>query len=380
MHRTLLSRLAVLVCATAILIGCTAAAPEPTATPTKTPLPPAAEAPPTATPEPVVVEPTATPTPEAPATPTPRPENIAPYTGLETANSEWLQRRPVFICINNDAVGRSATYGLVYADVVYEYIVDSFTLTRITAMYHSQNPERVGPVRSARLPNIWMTYSYDGVLACSGGSDEVRYLLKNEVGFPYLDADIDDRTQDGRYFISIGSDYRTRMNVSPDGVLRWLTDRNLVKEWDRPGFEFSETPPDIHAGEATTIQIAYPGGNRVEWRYDPAQNGYVRYQGGAPHVDAATGRPIVADNVITLVAQHTLTDILEDTLGSRSVDVQLYGFGDFRIFRDGRVYEGTWRADPENPPRWFGQGEAIVGLKPGQTWIQVVRELGEVRY
>jgi hypothetical protein len=170
------------------------------------------------------------------------------------------------------------------------------------------------------------------------------------------------------------------MRASPDGVRRWLADRNLVKEWERPGFEFSEAIPDIHAGETTNIAIAYPGGNQVEWRYDPAQGGYVRFQGGQPHTDAATGRPILAQNVIAVVAEHTLTDILEDTLGSRSVDIQLYGFGDFRIFRDGRVYEGTWRADPENPPRWFGPGEAIVGLKPGQTWIQVVRNLSEVRY
>lgn len=386
-HRTSRTRGAVLIGTLigimAILLGCSASGPESTPTPTKTPMPPAAA--PTATPEPpdpVALAPTATAMPETPPTPlppTPRPGNIAPYTGLSTQNTDLIKRRPIFICVNNDSVGRSAHYGLVFADVVYEYIVDGFTVTRLTALYQSQNPERVGPIRSARLPNIWMTYSYDGVLACSGGSDEVRYLLKNEVGFPYLDADIDDPSQN-RYFSSIGSDYRTRMQASPDGVRRWLSDQNLAKEWDRPGFEFSATPPDIHAGETADIQIAYPGGNQVEWRYDPAQNGYVRYQGGAPHVDDATGQPIVAQNVIAVVAEHTLTDIVEDSLGTRSVDIQLYGFGDFRIFRDGRVYEGTWRADPENPPRWFGPGEAIVGLKPGQTWIQIVRDVSEVQY
>ena len=50
----------------------------------------------------------------------------------------------------------------------------------------------IGPVRSARWPNIHTTYMFDGVLACSGGSDGIRYLLKNEVGFPYLDADTED--------------------------------------------------------------------------------------------------------------------------------------------------------------------------------------------
>ena len=364
-----------------LLSACGATGPAPTPTPTKTPIPQdiQAAAAPTATPAP----PTPTPEPTAPVptdTPTPLPDNIAPYTGLVAENPEYLRRRPIFFCINNDAAGRSAHYGLGMADLVYEYIVDGFTITRITAMYQSRSPDRVGPLRSARLPNIWMTYMYDGVLACSGGSDEVRYLLKYEVGFPYLDADIDDPSQT-RYFASIGTDYRTRMQGIPDGVRRWLQDRNLVKEWSRPGFQFSPQPPPNSAGTATVIDIAYPGGNSVQWQYDASRGGYLRSQGGQAQFDPALGgQPITAQNVIVIVAQHTLTDIVEDSLGTKGVDVELYGFGDFRIFRDGQVYEGTWRADPENPPRWFGPGEVIIQLKPGQSWIQVVRSLPEVNY
>jgi hypothetical protein len=79
-------------------------------------------------------------------------------------------------------------------------------------------------------------------------------------------------------------------------------------------------------------------------------------------------------------AEHMLTDIVEDSLGTKGVDIALYGFGDFRIFRDGQVYEGTWRSDPENPPRWLGPGEVVIALKPGQSWIQVVRDLDTVTY
>lgn len=375
------------VCLLLVLIGllaaaCTAAGPEPTATPTKTPV---AQAETAAQAEPTP-EPTTPPTPtEAVAllpteTPTPLPGNIAPFTGLPAENEEWLKRRPVMICINNDPVGRSAHYGLSYADLVYEYIVDGFSMTRLTAMYQSQSPDRVGPVRSARMPNVWMTYMYDGVLACSGGSDEVRYLLKNEVGFPYLDADIDDPSQT-RYFQSIGTDYRTRIQTSPAGVRQWLADKGLTKEWSRPGFQFSQEPPPNASGTANTIQIAYPGGNSVAWRYDAALGGYVRSQAGQVQTDPANGgQPIVAENVIVMVAEHQLTNIVEDSLGTKGVDIKLYDFGDFRIFRDGQMYEGTWRADPENPPRWLGPGEVLVELKPGQSWIQVVRGLDELTY
>ena len=362
------------------LMACSTPLAEPTATPTKTPaaaaeLPTPTPLPPTPTPTPtevVLLMPT--------ETPTPLPGNIAPFTGLPAQDEAFLQRRPLLICINNDPAGRSAHWGLGLADIVYEYIVDGFSITRLTAIYQSQAAERIGPVRSARMPNIWMTYMYDGALACSGGSDEVRYLLKNEVGFPYLDADLDDPSQN-RYFSSLGTDYRTRVQTSTAGVRQWLDDQGLEKEWNRAGFEFSEEPPANPAGQATVIQIAYPGGNSVEWRYDAALGGYVRFQGGQQQVDPALGgQPIVAQNVIIQVAEHTLTDIVEDSLGTKGVDIQLYSFGDFRIFRDGQVYAGTWRGDPESAPRWLGPGEVLVQLKPGQSWVQVVRELGEVTF
>ena len=378
MFRTLSVRVWLALVAVLVLSGCGRTAAEPTATPTKTPLP-VAVAVDASTPTPAVLAPTATPAPLPTPTPNAPPEGIAPYSGLPADNPDYLKQRPIFIVVNNDPAGRSAHHGLSLADLVYEYIVDGFTITRITAMYQGKEAERVGPVRSARMPNVWMTYMYDGVLAASGGSDEVRYLLKNEVGFPYLDADIDDPSNN-RYFQSIGSDYRTRMQASTDGVRRWLADNGLTKEWSRPGFEFSEEAPPNAAGAATTIQIAYPGGNNVEWRYDPAQGGYIRFQAGQQQVDPATGQPIVAKNVIALAAEHTLTDMVEDSLGTKGVDIALYGFGDFRIFRDGQVYEGTWRADPENPPRWFGPGEVIVKLKPGQSWVQVLRGLNEITY
>lgn len=397
LHRTQCALLAVV--AALLLAGCgVTRAPASTPTPTKTPRVEAAA--PTSTP----VPPTATAAPEPTAAATPTPSNLAPFTGLPVSDPAILTRHPIFVCINNDAAGRSQHYGLGAADFVYEYIVDGFALTRLTAMYQSQDPERVGPVRSARYPNIWLLHMYDGVLACSGGSDAIRYLLKNEVGFPYLDADIDDTRQDGTYFTSIGDDYRTRMQISPAGVRRWVNDQlarclanpagsycvsplsnwtsgDFVEDaWSRPGFVFGAEPPANPAGQATVITIPYPGGNNVEWRYDAALGGYTRMQGGQPQLDLATGKPIVASNVIVAAAQHELTNIIEDSAGTRSVDVKLYGFGDFRIFRDGNVYEGTWRADDRSPPRWLGAGDVQVALKPGQSWVQMVQQIPDISY
>lgn len=357
--------------------GCGAGNPQPTSTPTKTPMA-AAAAPteaPTATPEPVAIV-IPTPTPELP---TPRPENISPFTGLPVSDPARLKQLPIFVCINNDAAGRAAHWGLSKADLIYEYIVDGFSLTRLTAMYQSQEADRIGPVRSARYPNIWMVQMYGGVLACSGGSDAIRYLLKNEVGFPYLDADIDDPSNN-RYYTNLGSDYRTRLQARTDGVRQWLIDRGIPTEWNKPGFEFDEATPPNAAGDATVINIPYPGGNSVQWRYEPELGGYIRYQGGVQQFDPAINGPIVSSNVIVVAAAHEVTDIIEDTLGTKGINIKLHEFGDLRIFRNGKVYEGTWRASQEAPPRWLGPGEVPIPLKPGQSWIQVIQKVEDISY
>ena len=377
-----------------------------TPTPTKTAEPAAMEqAAETATPPPASAsESTGASAESVQATATPVPGGAARYTGLPLADPTLLQETPILVCLNNDVDSRAAHYGLNEADVTYEYIVDGFHLTRLTSMFQSIPAKEIGPVRSARWPNIHTTYMFDGILACSGGSDGIRYLLKNEVGFPYLDADSED-PESLTYFYSVGSNYRTRLRTSVDRVRRWMIDmartcdvspllpycleifspwlegqKNSPRPVERASFSFSGTPQDFWAGEATIVRIPYPENNGVEWRYDGSSGRYLRYQSGAVHMDQATGQQISSDNVIVVFAEHELTNIVEDSLGTLSVKINLYGFGDLRVFRDGKVYEGTWRANDQSPPRWLGPGEQPITLKPGRTWIQVVRTSDRISY
>lgn len=377
-----------------------------TSTPTKTPestgIEQAAE---TATPVPEgATEGTGAGSESVQATATPVRRGVARYTGLPLADPTLLQETPILVCLNNDVDSRAAHYGLNEADVTYEYIVDGFHLTRLTSMYQSIPAKEIGPVRSARWPNIHTTYMFDGILACSGGSDGIRYLLKNEVGFPYLDADSED-PESLTYFYSVGSNYRTRLRTSVDRVRRWMIDmaktcdvspllpycleifspwlegqKNSPRPPERARFSFSGAPQEFWASEATVVRIPYPENNGVEWRYDAASGRYLRYQSGAVHMDQATGQQISSDNVIVVFAEHELTNIVEDSLGTLSVKINLYGFGDLRVFRDGKVYEGTWRANDQSPPRWLGPGEQPIPLKPGRTWIQVVRTSDRISY
>jgi hypothetical protein len=241
---------------------------------------------------------------------------------------------------------------LSQADFVYEYIVDGFSLTRITAMYQSQDADRVGPVRSARYPNIWMVQMFGGMLACSGGSDAIRYLLKNEVGFPYLDADIDDPSNNRLFHEpgqrlphALAGAHRRRAPVAGrPGHRRWT--------WDKPGFTFSDDArlPALRGRRHGDLD-PLPRRQRCEWRYDPVSGRLsCASRAAQQQFDPATNQPIVASNVIVQSLPRTkLTDIVEDSLGTKGVNIKLHEFGDLRVFRDGKVYEGTWRASQETP-------------------------------
>jgi hypothetical protein len=309
--------------------------------------------------------------PPLPALPS-RPANINPLTGLEVDPAR-LARRPIHVCINNDPQARPQ-YGFPQADVVYEYVMESYFITRFTAVYWGQEAERIGPVRSARLINAQLTAQYDGLLACSGGSDPVRWILKHKVGFPYIDGDLDD-PGNNRYFFNVGTDYRTRLQTSTQGLRRWLTDKGLEKVPQVRGFLFSAGIPS-GGSPATSIHIPYPKftrlNNEVAWTYDAASGRYLRMMAGEAHVDAASKEQLSAANVVVQFAKHTDTDIQEDSLGSKSILIELWGEGRALVFRDGQVFEAIWRSLPDQNTAYLFPDGRLIPFKPGNTWFEIV--------
>jgi hypothetical protein len=331
-----------------------------TAAPTSTP-PPATPTlvPPTDTPVPT---PTVTPTP-APTMP-PRPENEDPLTGLGVDDPAVLQRRPLHIRIGNDPAARPQV-GLSEADLVYEEIVE-WWVTRYTAVYLSQTPETVGPIRSARLINTQLTQQYSAALVNSGGSDGVRWELSQ---LPIVN--LDEYFWPKPYFYRENQGWQTRLAINTVAARELMKDEGMEAAVPLRGFTFSDAP--MGGDPATTILIPYPKQtSRVEWRYDADSGRYLRWVSDEPLLDFANDLQISAANVIIYYAEHLPTDIVEDSNGATSIRIIVNGEGRAQIFRDGLVIEGLWRADGTQTPDFvFPNGERVP-LKPGNSWIEVV--------
>ena len=77
--------------------------------------------------------------------------------------------------------------------------------------------------------------------------------------------------------------------------------------------------------------------------------------------------------MVIVFAPHTLTDIVEDSLGDRSIKIDLKGRGRAVLFRDGQSFEGQWvRDDPNGFIRFVDAGGKDIAFRPGHSWWEVV--------
>ena len=304
---------------------------------------------------------------------------VNPLTGQRlAAGRENL--RPVIVCINNDIQARPQ-YGITQADLIYEYLMEGFSLTRFSAIFYGSDAREIGPIRSARFINYFLGAIYDAGLFCSGASDDIRYLLKNQNSlFPYLDIDIDD-TESIRYSRSVGNDYRTRLRTSSEMLRRWLSEWFVERAPSIQGFTFGHQP----AGgiPATSVQIPYPSvtASQVAYRYDVASGRYLRYMGGVAHLDKNNNQQAAVENVIIQYVPHDPVRIQEDAYGNLSLHIRPFGAGRAIVFRDGLAFEGTWRNNRSGElPRFFLADGREIPLKPGRSWISIAPLTYEIAY
>jgi len=356
------------------LSACSSGSPPPATTvPTKTPRPtftpghPTMTALPTETPSPTIVLPTPTFTP----VPTPtRDPYVNPLTGLRVEDPSVLHRRVLHVRIGNDPIIRADDQeGLSAADVVYEDIMDGWALTRFTAVFLSEDPPRIRPLRSARLVSLELAPQYDAALVHTGASDPIRWRLsQSDV------CDLDEYFNSKPYSILQGYDWRGRFYTTSKRIHDYLREKGLETSGPTQGFVFSpEGSPPPDGSPATTIHIPYPKLCVVDWTYDPGTGTYLRAVQGEPHTDANTGKQIAAANVVIVYARHEATDIVEDSLGNTAINIVLTGEGKLQVCRDGVVIDGQWqRNERKELTRFLDKDGNPIPLKPGKTWIQLV--------
>lgn len=299
------------------------------------------------------------------------PPNVNPLTGLVVADANTLLRRPIDVKISNAPPLVRPQAGIGAADIVYEHYTEG-GLTRFSAIFYGQMPERVGSIRSARLIDYELAPMYGALLAYSGASTGVEDRINT--------SDFADRLFKGVLF---GLPYYWRdesievphnMFANPAALADLAAQQGITAPPALQGMAFDAAIPSGSTGAANHIDVRYAA-TRAEWQYDGASGRYLRSSDGLPHYDANTDEQVSAANVVILYADHTLTDIVESVWqgnNSYSIEIKLWFEGDAVLVRDGLRYDVRW----SRPTReslislWTLDGQPMP-FKPGNTWFQV---------
>jgi hypothetical protein len=281
---------------------------------------------------------------------------LAPLTGRETQ----VERAALVIKIDNHDRARPQ-FGLNQADVVFEEIVEG-GITRLAAVFHSEDADPVGPVRSARTGDFDLLTNLDRPLfANSGGNQRVLALLR----------DVD--------MVDVG------VNAAPDQYWR-LQERsaphNLLTTTEglfsadsgragQPSALFSYRTPDdaLPASAEITMGVSIDfGENAVSYEWNAVSEGWARTQNGELHVDADDWLVAPANVVVQFVNYG------RSAASSASPEAQLVGDGAVWVFTSGRFIKGTWsRSAPEEVTLFVDiDGDEIL-LTPGRTWVELPR-------
>ena len=308
--------------------------------------------------------PSAEPSPSPSPSPSPEPPTYAPLTGEEV--DEAIDRPVLAVKIDN-APAALPPDGLQAADVVIEEEVEG-GLTRFLALYHSQLPKQVGPIRSGRESDAEILPAYEPVLGYSGADRSVQGMLRS-AGITFYE-----EGQAGDAFFRV-SDRRAPHNLfaRPDSLIS-AADALPVPDELEPIWSYDEDQPS-GGDKVDSVAMTFSPYLRAGWTW--RKGGWEREQNGSDHTTAAD-KTLRADNVV-IMRVDTSTGGRRDSAGNPTLTLDVIGRGRAIILRDGRAYQARWRKEgPGDHLTWGDADGNVFDLKPGRTWVEMLPTKGSL--
>jgi hypothetical protein len=288
-------------------------------------------------------------------------EVAAPLTGLGM-DETLVSNQAIVLKIDNHKDARPQT-GIDAADIVFDYRAEG--VTRFAAVFHSQLPDEVGPVRSSRTADFDIVSGFGHpVYGSSGGNDTVIATLNSVPVFAMTNQTRHEYYRGGPHaaphnlyvrpaelYAAAEAAYGADL-VDLDGPLAWF-------DYALPG----EAPS---TGEPVTgpVTIDFTGEPTVTFEWDSATGAWPRSMDGAPH-ETTDGVRIAPANVVIMFTTYGTS-----AADPKSPEVVSVGSGEAIVLTGGQAIRGTWeRGSATGTPTLVDAAGAPIVLTAGQTWI-----------
>ena len=296
----------------------------------------------------------------------------APLTGVLLADGSLASRPAVTIKVDNGPQARPQS-GIDKADVLIEEKVEG-GISRFLAVFHSEDADLVGPVRSVRPTDPGLIATFGGVFAYAGGIPAFEALARQQ---PVTVVSERDSAAGFQYPPGKRRPYKTYTATAKL--------RSMAKNRTQPPprlFEFlpagGGTFAAAGATPAASAGVSY-GRTSFTVDYDAASSTWKRSTDGRPHT-LADGTQLAFANVIIQRTSYTPTRF-RDPAGAAADEAKVIGEGDAIVLSQGTQAAVQWSkasatsvtvyTDSAGVPVKFPPGKTLVALPPANAPITV---------
>jgi hypothetical protein len=281
---------------------------------------------------------------------------IAPLTGLPDPGGAALTRSALTVKIENTPEALPQ-WGIAQADVVYEEIVNG-GITRLAAIFNSQAPDKIGPVRSVRPTDTQVVYPIGGIFAYSGGA---QYAINSINTAPVKQ--VDESSAGNAMFRD--PNLQAPHNLFARGLQLFAFKGTPTP----PPALFSYRPANTAATGApvTSFVVPFPSIYPVTWTWDTATTSWDRTIFAQSDV-TGTGQRESPKNVVVMYVNYV------NGIGTLNSYANLQGSGEAMVFTDGKEIVGTWSrgSSMSDIIQYKTASGATIRLTPGQTWVELL--------
>ncbi len=290
-----------------------------------------------------------------------QPNPPCPLTGTPSPNPQVPARPALAVKIDNYPAARPQT-GLNQADVVFEEPVEG-GITRLVAVYQCQQPPLVGPIRSAREPDVAIVDLLSRpIFIHVGGIPPIESMMASSNS---IDEDL---FYDGSLVIHpSGRQAPYDTYISPTSAWAKYSSDGTAPS---PLFQYSPSQPP--GPRISSANVPFSPTNNNTWTWSQSTNDWDLSIGGSPATDIS-GNQLTAENVLILTVETFQGPWVENSLGAHEVEVNPTSGGPFQLLRNGVDVSGTWSRSSLSSPLVLSDANGNpVSLAPGRTWIEML--------
>ena len=283
---------------------------------------------------------------------------VANYSG-ETYNTDINTNIPFMAIVENAPDSRPQS-GLSEADVIYETSAEG-NIPRFMAIFHSNSPDKIGPIRSVRPYFINLSKSNRLPFAHCGGSEKALNEINNNSSIMSIN-----EIPNGEFF------WRYDKRKAPHNLYTSSEKiRDYIKNssWAVSPSQFinfdDSTFKDSSLNDANNLRITLNKYYSTNYVYK--DNLYYKYMDDELAVDANNDKPLAFSNIVIQKTNISLDD------DKGHLKIKLVGNGDGFVLSQGKYIPIKWSCDSEDSKTYlYDTNEKEISLSPGKTIWHII--------